>query len=194
MTEWKLFGGAHPHVATLDFHHDRERAPHLEQPMHVRRITRCAELIREMAPASVVDLGCGDGGLLSLIRGIPSWGYDFQPSNEPAWAERGVTAERHDVFNAREVPHWGELAVLTETLEHVADPHGTVEWVAAHATWIVASSPRHETADFHGDCHAWAWDEPGYEALIAPHFEIVRHEGCDWSQIVVGRSRQCASS
>jgi hypothetical protein len=97
------------------------------------------------------------------------------------------------VFNTRDVPRWGELAVLTEVLEHLADPHGTVEWVARHATWIVASSPRHETADHHGDCHAWAWDEDGYRTLIEPHFTIIRHEPLDWSQIVVGRSR-CESS
>ena len=151
---------------------------------------RCAGLIRKVGPASVVDLGCGDGGLLSLIKDVPSWGYDFQPSNEPAWAERGVSAERRDVFNTRDVPRWGQLAVLTEVLEHVADPHDTVEWVARNASWIVASSPRHETADFHGDCHAWAWDEAGYQALIEPHFEITTHIGLDWSQIIVARSRR----
>ncbi|MFD9276917.1 methyltransferase domain-containing protein [Streptomyces mirabilis] len=194
MSEWKLFDSETPYVATLDFHRDRDRAPHLEQPDHRARLQRCARLIRNISPASVVDLGCGDGGLLSLIKDIPSWGYDFQPSNEPAWAERGVTAERRDVFNTRDVPRWGELAVLTEVLEHLADPHGTAEWVSRHAAWIVASSPRHESADFHGDCHAWAWDEGGYEALIAPHFEVERHETVDWSQIIVGRSKRCASS
>ncbi|MET7975738.1 methyltransferase domain-containing protein [Streptomyces mirabilis] len=194
MAEWKLFHGEHPHVATLDFHRDRDRAPHLEQPDHRARLKRCARVIRNINPGSVVDLGCGDGGLLSLIKDIPSWGYDFQPSNEPAWTERGVTAERRDVFNTRDVPKWGELAVLTEVLEHLADPHGTVEWVARNASWIVASSPRHESADFHGDCHAWAWDEEGYRALLAPHFEVTLHEAVDWSQIIVGRSKRCESS
>lgn len=189
MSEWKLFDGDRPYVSTLDFHRDRERAPHLEQPDHRARLKRCARLIHNMDPASVVDLGCGDGGLLSLIKDIPSWGYDFQPGNEPAWAERRVNAERRDVFNTRDVPKWGDLAVLTEVLEHLADPHGTIEWVSRNTTWIVASSPRHETADFHGDCHAWAWDEDGYEALIAPHFEVTSHIGLDWSQIIIGRSR-----
>lgn len=190
MTEWKLFTGDRPYVSTHDFHRSRERAPHLEQPDHRNRLLRCAELIRGIAPASVVDLGCGDGGLLSLIHDdIPSWGYDWHEPSRQGWTERGIHAELRDVFNTRDIPHWGELAALTEVLEHLADPHGTIEWVAAHTKWIVASSPRHETADRHGDCHAWAWDEPGYRALIDPHFDIITHEPVDWSQIIVGRSR-----
>lgn len=192
MTEWKLFDGAHPHVATLAYHRDRERAPHLEQPDHRARLERCAQLIHDLNPASVVDLGCGDGGLLSLLHGIPAWGYDFQPSNQAGWTERGVTAEARDVFNDRDVPRWGELAATTEVLEHLADPHSAVAWIAEHARWIVASSPRHETAEFHGDCHAWAWDEHGYRTLIEPHFEIVQHDTVDWSQIIVGTSRHPA--
>lgn len=187
--EWRLFPGSAPHVATFDFHRDRERAPHLEQPDHRARLLRTAELVRSLNPASVVDLGCGDGGLLSLIAGIDAWGYDFQPSNEPAWAERGVKAERRDVFNTRDVPRWGEAAVMTEVLEHLADPHGTVEWVARNTRHVVASSPHTETDQQHGAEHAWAWDLDGYRALFEPHFEILSHETVGWSQILTGRSR-----
>lgn len=189
MTEWRLFDGDVPHVSTFAFHEHRDRAPHLEQATHRDRLLKTAERIREIGPASVVDLGCGDGGLLSLIKDIPSWGYDFHPASAAGWERRGVTVERRDVFNTRDVPKWGQVAVLTEVLEHVADPHGTVEWVSRNAEWIVASSPRNETGDEHADCHAWAWDEDGYRALIEPHFEVIRHEPADWSQIIVGRSR-----
>jgi hypothetical protein len=191
VAEWRLFTGDTPHVSTLDFHAGRERAPHLEQSDHRARLIRTAELVRSLTPASVVDLGCGDGGLLSLLSDLDAWGYDFQPSNEPAWAERGVNAERRDVFNTRAVPRWGECAALTEVLEHVADPHSTVEWVARNARYIVASSPHTETGQSHGDCHCWAWDQAGYRALIEPHFEVLSHETVDWSQLITGRSR-CA--
>lgn len=188
MAEWRLSPETVPYVSTLGFHADRERAPHLEQPDHQGRLLRTAELVRSLNPASVVDLGCGDGGLLSLLPDLDAWGYDFQPSNEPAWAERGVTAERRDVFNTRDVPRWGECAVMTEVLEHVADPHGTVAWVARNARYVVASSPHRETDRQHGDCHAWAWDVEGYRALFEPHFKVLSHETVDWSQLIVGRS------
>lgn len=189
MSEWRLSTDDVPHVSTLDFHHDRERAPHLEQPDHRARLLRTAELVRSLNPASVVDLGCGDGGLLSLLPDLDAWGYDFQPSNEPAWSERGVKAERRDVFNAHDVPRWGECAVMTEVLEHVADPHGTVAWVARNARYVVASSPHTETAEHHGAEHCWAWNTGGYRALFELHFEILSHEAVDWSQLLAGRSR-----
>ncbi len=189
MTEWRLFDGDTPHVPTFADHEHRDRAPHLEQPLHRDRLLTAADTIRGLNPASVVDLGCGDGGLLSLLHGIPAWGYDFHPASAVAWAERGIAAERLDVFNARHVPRWGQLAVMTEVLEHLADPHGVVEWVSRNTEFVVASSPKDETGDGHADCHAWAWDMDGYRALFEPHFEILDHVPVGWSQLITGRSR-----
>lgn len=192
MTEHRLFTGETPYVSTAEFHAGRERAPHLEQDMHRSRLLRCAHLIRSIHPYSVVDLGCGDGGLLELLKADPvidSWGYDFQPANRAGWQQRGVHAELRDVFNARDVPRWAEVAVLTEVLEHLADPHGVLEWVADHALFLVASSPHSETADQHAHEHAWAWDMLGYATMVDQHFQIVSHEQLDWSQIIVGRSK-----
>ena len=189
MTEWRLFTDDTPHVSTFAFHEHRDRAPHLEQPAHQARLHRTAELVKALTPASVVDLGCGDGGLLSLLGDIPAWGYDWHPAAAQGWTERGVTADHHDVFGSRNVPRWGEAAVLTEVLEHVADPPGTVAWVAANATYIVASSPAYETATDHSDCHAWAWDMAGYAALFAPHFDVLVHEIVGWTQLLAGRSK-----
>jgi len=190
VTEWRLFDGDAPHVSTLEFHRDRDRAPHLEQLAHHDRLHHAAKLVRDLNPASVVDLGCGDGGLLSLIRDIPSWGYDWQPSNAAGWAERRVTAEALDVFEAREVPRWGECAVMTEAIEHLAQPHGIVAWVAENARYVVASSPAYETATSFSECHAWAWDLDGYAALFSPYFEIRSHEIVGWTQLLVGEARR----
>jgi hypothetical protein len=190
LTEWRLFTGDTPHVSTLAFHEGRARAPHLEQPDHRARLLRIAQLVHQLNPASVVDLGCGDGGLLSLLNGLDAWGYDFSPVNQAGWVERGVTAEVRDVFNDRDVPRWGECAVATEVLEHLADPHSAVQWIAHHVQYLVASSPHRETDQQHGDCHSYAWDTVGYRALIEPHFEILSHETVDWSQIITGRSRR----
>jgi hypothetical protein len=190
VTEWRLFtAGQRPHVSTLEFHAPRERAPHVDQPGHRPRLLAAEQRIREINPATVVDLGCGDGGLLELLGrdpAIPAWGYDFAPANAAGWAERGVTAEARDVFNAHDVPRWGQLAVLTEVLEHLADPHGTLRWIAGHVRWVVASSPRWETGTSHAEEHAWAWDADGYGGLFdAAGWDVLHHEPCDWSQIVV---------
>lgn len=196
MAEWKLFDGDVPHVSTPEFHADRDRAPHLEQPAHRPRLLEAAKLVeqaRSDAEAfSVSDLGCGDGGLLSLLQETPAitcWGYDFQPSNVAGWVERDVVAEQADVFGAdRDKVLFGDAAVTTEVLEHLADPHGAVRWIGEHSAWIVASSPWAERPGAHDECHAWAWDTDGYRALVEQGgFEVVRHGVVGAFQLILGR-------
>jgi len=198
--EHRLFDGDVPHVSTAAFHEHRDRAPHLEQPLHRRRLVYAAYLVEQAAdaagrPVTVSDLGCGDGGLLSLLGRLPAveraWGYDFQPSNAAGWAERGVTAERVDVFGAdRDAVKFGDVTVMTEVLEHLADPHAAVRWVAGQSRWLVASSPWPESPAAHDECHAWAWDLPGYRALVEQGgWRVLRHDRVDgyFQALLAGR-------
>ncbi|MFC8447685.1 methyltransferase domain-containing protein [Kitasatospora sp. NPDC057223] len=207
MTEYRLFAGDVPHVSTPEFHEHRERAPHLEQPVHRPRLDKAYQLVLDAAArhhasgagysAGVTDLGCGDGGLLSLLKrhedkydryDLAAWGYDFQPSNQAGWNERGVDAELLDAF-APGHPGviLGNIAVMTEVLEHLADPHGTVQWVGTHCRFVVASSPWTETPESHDECHCWAWDQEGYRALIEQGgYTVVRHETVGQFQVILG--------
>ena len=214
MAEYKLFDGDVPHVSTAAFHAHRERAPHLEQPVHRPRLEMAAELVRDAATrhqldrpghaTGVSDLGCGDGGLLSLLKGedpnrLLAWGYDFQPSNRAGWAERGVTAESVDAFApGHGGVILGDIAVTTEVLEHVADPHGVVRWIGEHSRYLVASSPWNENPASHDECHCWAWDQDGYRALIEQGgFTILRHETVGQFQVVLAEktgAKPCVSS
>ena len=190
MTEYRFYAaGVVPPVSTYAFHEHRERAPHLEQSMHSGRLTKTAQVIRQLSPQSVVDLGCGDGGLLSLIKDIPSWGYDFQPSNVDGWAQRGVTAQQLDFMAHPEAINWGELVVVTEVLEHLADPHGLVKLISHNAKYIVASSPYDETLSQHADEHAWGWDMQGYQEMFNPDWILLSHFKVDWCQILTARSK-----
>lgn len=191
MAEYRLQKSNYP--STYEFHQHRERAPHLEQSWQNGRLFMAARFIRKANPKSVVDLGCGDGGLLSLIKEIPSWGYDFCPANAEGWDERGITAEFEDVFNTDFEPRWGELTVVTEVLEHLADPHSTVKWIAENSTYIVASLPFDERPgdniceDLHE--HIWGFDEEGFRDLIGAHFNILEYRRVDWNQIILGKSK-----
>ncbi|GAA0705463.1 hypothetical protein GCM10010193_70690 [Kitasatospora atroaurantiaca] len=205
MTEWKLFTDDVPHVSTPEFHEHRERAPHLEQPVHRPRLEMAAELVNAAALKcwrkntsgepighhTVSDLGCGDGGLLSLLGhlgDIDAWGYDFQPSNSAGWAERGVRAEALDVFGAdSSIVRFGLTTVTTEVLEHLADPHRAVRWIGKHSRYLVASSPWNETPESHDECHAWAFDHDGYRALIEQGgYTVLRHETVGQFQLILG--------
>jgi 2-polyprenyl-3-methyl-5-hydroxy-6-metoxy-1,4-benzoquinol methylase len=190
VAEYRFFpDGSIPHVSTATFHAPRPRASHLEQQAHRGRLSRTAHIIRSLQPRSVVDLGCGDGGLLSLMGGIDAWGYDFQPSNVEGWTERGVKAEQLDFVAHPEQIVWGEVTAVTEVLEHVADPHGLVELIAHHSRYVVASSPHNDTPEYHAEEHAWGWDMPGYHEMFFPHFDVFRHEPLGWCQILAGRSK-----
>jgi hypothetical protein len=198
MSEWKLFDGDAAHVSTFEFHEHRERATHLEQPAHRPRLMHAAGRVLTAiqiheghtgATPSMSDLGCGDGGLLSLLtREIEAWGYDFQPSNSAGWAERGVKAEALDVFGAdRDRVRFGDITTVTEVLEHIADPHGAVRWIGEHSKFIVASSPWNETPEHHDECHAWAFDLDGYRGLIEQGgFRILTHEQVLQFQVILG--------
>jgi 2-polyprenyl-3-methyl-5-hydroxy-6-metoxy-1,4-benzoquinol methylase len=156
-----------------------------------------AELARDAlsrldpAARSVSDLGCGDGGLLSLLQAeetVSCWGYDFQPSNQAGWRERGIRAYPLDAFGAdRARVQLGNITVMTEVAEHLADPHDVVRWVGRRSRFVVASSPWNETPQSHDECHCWCWDHDGYRALIEQGgYTVLRHETVGQFQVVLG--------
>lgn len=199
MSEWRLFEGETPHVSTYAYHEHRDRAPHLEQPPHRERLELATRYVLESFSSgcyTLSDLGCGDGGLLSLIKDIPdvvSWGYDFTPANAEGWAERGVTAYLRDVFGAGgpvddglETAVLGDVVVVTEVLEHLADPHGVLRTLRRHARRLVCSSPWNESPAQHDPSHAWAWDRSGYADMIEKAgWTILHHEQAGLFQVVL---------
>jgi SAM-dependent methyltransferase len=198
MAEYKLFEGAVPYVSTAEFHADRPRAPHLEQAGHQERLHLAAGLVHRAAEscggASVSDLGCGDGGLLSLVQKddqvLGAWGYDFCPANVAGWRERDVVAQALDVFGADwEQVEFGTVVVMTEVLEHLADPHGVLNCLRdTGAARLVCSSPWNENPQQHDACHAWAWDLEGYASMIeSAGWTIERHQQAGLFQVVLAR-------
>lgn len=199
MSEWKFFDGDVAEVSTFEFHEHRERATHLEQPIHRPRLEAAATFVRIAArlvraggdAPTLSDLGCGDGGLLSLVQDYldDAWGYDFAPANAAGWPERGVKAEQLDVFGTdQDKIRFGHVTAVTEVLEHLADPHQAVRWIGGeHSRFIVASSPWDEGPWRHDECHAWAWDQDGYRALIEQGgYRILRHDEVGRFQVVLG--------
>lgn len=196
MAEWKLFDGDVPFVSTAEFHADRERAPHLEQEWHRPRLEKAAEFVQQavtdLGPGvRISDLGCGDGGLLSLVQNLPgveeAWGYDFCPANEAGWKERAVEASALDVFGADTgIVGIGDIVVMTEVLEHLARPHWALRWARQEGKRLVCSSPWNENQSNHCAEHAWAWDMEGYAAMLREAgWSITRHEQAGLFQVVL---------
>jgi len=195
VTEHRLFPqGTVPEYTRPGWYADRERAPHLEQPGHRERLFRAAHSVLasaiELRLDTAVDLGAGDGGLLSLLLGHTqlraTWGYDLQPSNvTAARTDRAVDVRLGDVVDG--AIEWGDIAVATEMLEHLVDPHAFVRRIAEHSRVLIASSPWGETPDDHYEFHAWAWDHDGYVALLEQAgYGIRAHTTVGSFQVIVG--------
>jgi hypothetical protein len=190
MSEWKLYDGEPPFFTTPAWYATLPRTPHLEQHDHAPRLHlaahQAAGLAAELGVTTAVDLGCGDGGLMSLLPGLDTWGYALCPADvDGAVQARGVRAELLDVAAHPDRVRWGDLALATEFFEHLAGPHAMAREIARHCRGLVCSSPANETGWSHYEFHAWAWDEAGYRALLEQAgFEVRRHERCGSYQVL----------
>lgn len=182
---------------------------HLAHPggVHRRRIATAAKLALTHALSGglvdIVDIGAGDGALLSTIRetsGINATGYEVIPDSvRVARYERYVDVHLANVTfdvehnidgpftrHVNKRTRGQRLIVCTEMLEHLEDPHALLRWLSQRCSTIVASSPHSETADRHEHNHAWAWDHDGYRALFEDNgFSVTRQTDVEWSQIIV---------
>jgi hypothetical protein len=176
---------------TAEWYKTREHAPHVDQWHHRPRMEAAAAMatraVTQHGFRSLVDLGAGDGGLLSLLKrslkGISAfdavegmWGYDLMSVNcDYARAVRMVDVRYLDFVD--EPIDWGDLTTITECLEHLQYPHAMVRRIGMYSKAIVASSPSNETSESHDECHAWVWDMDGYRDLIEQGgFQVVEHE------------------
>lgn len=183
-----------PEYVTPEWYATRERAPHLEQGAHMWRLAEARAMIYRVETLhdpgqhhTVVDLGAGDGGLLSTLpEGITGWGYDLQPSNIEGAKERDVNVTLTNVLT--DPVQWADLAVCTEMLEHLEDPHRFVRGISSR--WLVASSPVNETIESHYGYHTWCWDRDGYRGLLEQGgFTILEHVDNGQFQVILGERR-----
>jgi 2-polyprenyl-3-methyl-5-hydroxy-6-metoxy-1,4-benzoquinol methylase len=195
--EYRRFPPGESVVSTFEFHEHRERAPHLEQSAHRGRLLVAERMVRnylfsysKWKHVRVTDLGCGDGGLLQLMLRpeVDAIGYDFQPSNEAGWRERGVNALACDFtdFNIWvDVIRKADIYVMSEVLEHLEEPRTMVRRVANRGAALVASSPYHEHEGSIDGCHNWAWDVEGYQQMLTEcGMKVVNTELVSgWSQV-----------
>jgi SAM-dependent methyltransferase len=109
---------------------------------HVRAL--CARAGLE--PASLVEIGCGDGALLAELRGLAPVLDGFELSAPAAeMARRHVPeARRIEPYDGERVPAADgayDLAVLSHVLEHVPDPAPLLAEAARVARWVLVEVP-----------------------------------------------------
>lgn len=207
MSEHRLFDPENPpEWLDPEWWRDRPHCDHLgaETGAHTARLHAAAELAvkavvdycgggPESALLNVVDLGAGDGALLSLLPPWlreESWGFDtIRADVQYANEARGVKVWLRNVAKAMQ---WGSgmkvapVVILTEVLEHMADPHGFLKLLHARpeVRYVVASSPHSETPEQHEWNHAWCWDRDGYGRMFEhAGFHRREYHRVEWSQL-----------
>ena len=198
MTEYRLFDPeGKPEWLDSRWWVNTPNCNHLDNRVHRARLeAAAAESVLEAeryGTRTVVDLGAGDGGLLSLLPqpGMSgSFGYEIiTDSVRYAKEVRGVNVIEANVLTDRLT--LGPVVVATEMLEHLEDPHGFVRGILEARPEVqsfIASSPFRETDEVHEWNHAWAWDMPGYQKMFEDAgWFVVKQYPAEWSQILVAR-------
>lgn len=204
--EHRLFDPADPpEWLDPEWWRDRPHCDHLgaETGAHTARLHAAAEMVVRLfmreddAVTSAVDLGAGDGGLLECIRSQGGdiveacWGYDIiradvQHANEARGVDVALANIQTEFFDDVGGVVLAPVVVLTEVLEHMADPHGFLKLLHARpeVRYVVASSPWKETPERHEWNHAWCWDTYGYTDMFEQAgFDAVQCQLIEWSQL-----------
>ena len=106
-------------------------------------------LVAEVAPTSLLDVGCGEGfvseRLARALPGRPVLAVDREPL-PPAWARRAAANLRFDVADARALPYADgafDLVCGIELLEQVPEPERALaELMRVAGSAVIVSVPR----------------------------------------------------
>ncbi len=164
-------------------------------------------LFRRAAPASLLDVGCGEGVLThewaQRLEGRVV-GIDLDdPRLHAQWEDRTAPNLRYAVMKAENLPFAdGEFDVATaiEVLEHVPDPEHTVaEMARVAARHLIVSVPREpmwralnmargaywkDLGNTPG--HLNHWSRRSFQALLGRHGEVVEiRSPFPWTMLLV---------
>jgi len=144
-------------AALRDVYEDQYSAPPGEAELYGRWRALCAqgkadhvaELSRALSspPSTVVEVGCGDGSLLSALaeRGVGKVRHGFEISEKAvafaASREHVDRVERFDGVNLPVDDHAYELGVLSHVIEHVPDPGPLLREAARVCRALVVEVP-----------------------------------------------------
>ena len=166
------------------------------------------ELFTQADPASILDVGCGEGVL------VQQWaqrlgdrrvvGIDLEdPSIQAEWAKRQAPNLEYRVMKAENLPFADgefDMASAIEVLEHVPDPaHTVAEMARVAGRWLLVSVPREplwrglnlargaylrDLGNTPG--HLNHWSKRSFVALLQRHGEVVEARSpFPWTMLLV---------
>jgi 2-polyprenyl-3-methyl-5-hydroxy-6-metoxy-1,4-benzoquinol methylase len=166
------------------------------------------ELLAQASPASLLDVGCGEGVLVhrwALRRPASRLvGIDLEEDSiQAGWAERQAPNLEYRVMAAENLPFADgqfELASAIEVLEHVPDPaHTLAEMARCASAYLLVSVPREPlwrmlnmargaywTALGNTPGHLNHWSKRSFVRLLARYGEVAEvRSPFPWTMLLV---------
>jgi SAM-dependent methyltransferase len=153
---------------------------------------RLSDVVRELAPEDILDVGCGEGYALSALRehaiACPMTGIDLSP-DAIEHAKLRLPQAEFRVQNALELAESGrtyDLVMMTEVLEHIEDPARMLPVLERIARrYVVVSVPwepffrglnfmrgKHVTAFGNDPEHVNHWGRSAFLRFIGQRFDV----------------------
>ncbi|MDP3809769.1 MAG: methyltransferase [Hydrogenophaga sp.] len=97
-------------------------------------------------PESLVEVGCGSGGVLAELRsaypGISFSGYDIAPGAASFWPRHAAADIQFEVGDFLELNEKVfDVVLMLDVLEHLGDPFSFLERLRAHSRFMVFHIP-----------------------------------------------------
>jgi SAM-dependent methyltransferase len=154
---------------------------------HVRTLLQRAG----MTPATIVEIGCGDGSLLAELSDLAVVdGFELS-ANAAAYARQRAVARRVETFDGEHVPAGDDeydLAVLSHVLEHVPEPLPLLQEAARVAPRVIVEVPLEDNRSARRPAaqrlseaagHLHAWKRTDVLRLVGSAGLTARHELAD---------------
>lgn len=203
----------------LKYHEFIEAADHINQweglanTGHAQRLYQSIDMIKKLIEqkniSSVTDFGCGNGGLLSKLidyKNIEYSGFDLIPQNiqyarkkyqlnncylYDFLNETYIYEEKYDDIKYKENElKFNQMSIMTETLEHLEEPHKFLERTSKYSKYLHASVPSNENQFSSYELHIWAWDEIGFRNMIEQNFDILDYYNNGVTQYINASSKK----
>jgi hypothetical protein len=130
---------------------------HTQWPDHIQRVQATLDFIHAMTTSSqrriVADLSCGDAEIAKRVEGTKLLLLGDYVEND-AYAYHGRIEDTVRLLG------YVDLFILSETLEHIDDPHRLLVDIRERAAYLVLTTPLDEQ-DAGNPEHYWGWDEMG---------------------------------
>jgi Methyltransferase domain len=118
---------------------------HLEESgWKAEEISRLMEL-HKLKPASVVEVGCGAGGILSNLAktmpGVKFEGFDVAPYLTEVWPKFSASNLSFQLNDFLEVNNSYDVALLLDVFEHVPDYVGFLKGISHKSKYFIFNIP-----------------------------------------------------